>query len=185
MDDSGIFSKESQRIIDRFSEIGGRALSRRFEGFVNPETTTSLGMTNDPVIFAQKRRSEYAVLPSWALPIDQPGSRNQPSMPRRDELTPICVAVLLQLVPDNCLTRKTHEQQALVIVPTVENRPIRRPATDLATTDLFRVSLDEFAEPGQSKVTALAVRNQLHLLSGESWMRAAHRILKHTRAAHV
>ena len=70
-------------------------------------------------------------------------------------------------------------------MPTVANRKIRRPATDLTAADLLRVFVCEFTEPGQSKITAFAVRSQLHLLPGESWMPAAHRTLMHTRAAHI
>ncbi|CAN0352435.1 unnamed protein product [Ascophyllum nodosum] len=186
VDDSDILSKKSQRAIDWFStEIGGRDLSRRFQGVVNPETTTSLDMTNDPVIFAHKFRSVFDALPSWALPLDQPGSGTQPSMPLRDERTPIRVAVLLRLLPELCVTRTAHKLRATVTVPTVDNCQIPRPAADLTATDLLRVFVHEFTEPGQSKITALAVRSQLHLLPGDSWMSAAHRTLMHTRAAHV
>ena len=73
----------------------------------------------------------------------------------------------------------------MVTVPTVNNRQICKPATDLTATDLPRVFVDEFTEPGQSKITALAVCDQLHLLPGESWTSAAHRTLMHTRAAHI
>ena len=96
MDDTDIFPKESQRIIDRFStKIGGRDTSRRFQGVVNPETSTSLDMTNDLVLFDHKFRSGFSALPSWALPLDQPESRNQPAMPQRNKRTPIRVTVLL------------------------------------------------------------------------------------------
>ena len=96
MDETGLFYKESQRIIDRFSaEIGGRDLSRRFQGIVNPEAVTSLDMTNHPVIFTEKFRSGFASLSSWALPVDQRGRGDQPSKPLRDERTPNRVTVLL------------------------------------------------------------------------------------------
>ena len=142
-------------------------------------------MTNDSVIVGQKFRSGFAALISRALPLDQPGRKNQPAMSLRDEQTPIHVAVLLRLLPGHCLSRMAHEQTARVIVPTVDNRQIRRPATDLAATDLLFVFVYEFTEPGQSKITALAARNQVHLLPGESWMPTAHRTLTHTRADHV
>ena len=88
MDETGIFSKKSQRIIYRFStEIGERDLSRRFQGVVNPDTVTSLDMTNGPVIFAEKFRSGFTALPSWALWIDKPRSRDQISMPLNDKQT--------------------------------------------------------------------------------------------------
>ena len=71
MDETGLSSKETQRIIDRFvTDIGGRDLSRRFKGVVNSETVTSLDMTNDPVIFAEQFRAGFAGLPSWALSAD-------------------------------------------------------------------------------------------------------------------
>ena len=170
MDEGGIFSKQSQRIIDRFSaEIGGRDLSHRFQDVVKPKIVTSLDMTNDPVIFAEKLRSRFTALPSWALPIDQPGSRDQPFMPLRDERTPIRVAILLRLLPDHCLTKSSQKQNAIVTVPTIDNRQIYRPTTGLtATEDLLHVFVSEFTELEQSTITALAVRNQLHLLPGES-----------------
>ena len=77
MDKTSTFSKEPQRIIERFStEIGGRDLSRRFQGVVNPKTVTSLDMTNDLVIFAETLRSGFATLPSWVRLVDQPGRRD-------------------------------------------------------------------------------------------------------------
>ena len=186
MDDTGIFSKESQRIIDRFpTEIGGCDLYRRFQGVVNPETVTSFDMTNDPVFFVENFRSRFAVLPSWALPDYQAGSTDQSSMPLRDEQTPIQVPALLPLLSDHFLTKKTHKQNAMVTVPTVDNRQLCRPATDLTAPDLLRVFVFEFIEPGQPEINALAVRNQLHLLPDESWMPATHRTLKHTRGDHV
>ena len=129
-------------------------------------------------------RSGFAVLPSWAPLLDQSGSRTRPSKPLRHEQTPIRVAVLLRLLLDLCLTRKTHLRRALFIAPTVNNRQIRRLATDLMATDLLRVYIHEFTQPGQSKITALVVRSQLHL-PGESWLLAAHCTLMHTRAPHV
>ena len=102
-------------------------------------------------------------------------------MPLRDERTPVQVAVLLRLLPDQCLTKKVHEQNAVVTVPTIDNSQIYRPATDLTATDLLRVYVYEVTELGRSKITALAVRNQLYLLPGESWIPAAHRILMHTK----
>ena len=165
MDETGLFSKELHRIIGWFAtDVSGRDLSRRFQGIVNPETVTSLDMTNDRVIFAEIIRSGFAVLPYWALPVHQPGREDQPSMPLRDKQTPIRVAVLLQLLPGHCLAKKAHEQNAIVTVPTIDNSQICRPATDLKATDLLRVFVYELTESGQSKVTALAVRNQLHLL---------------------
>ena len=65
IDKTGLFSKETQRITDRFvMDIGGRDLSHRFKGVVNPETVTSLDMTNDPVIFAERFQAGFARLPS-------------------------------------------------------------------------------------------------------------------------
>ena len=177
---------EIQRIIDRFvTDIGGPDLSRRFEGVVNPETVTSLGMTNDPVIFVEPFRAGFARLPLWALPTDQPGRGGQPSMPVKDARTPVPVAVLLRLLPDHCLTKKAHEQNAVVTVPTIDNSQVLRPAATLTAPDLLRVFVFEVAEPGQSKITALAVRQKLLLFPGEIWMPAALRTLMHTRAASV
>ena len=129
-------------------------------------------------------RSGFAALPFWALPLDQSGSRTQPSKPLRHERTLIRVAVLLRLLLDLCLTRKTHERRALFIVPTVNNRQIRRPTIDLMATDLLRVYVREFTQPEQSEITALVVRSQLHL-PGESWLPAAHCTLMHSRTPHV
>ena len=106
-------------------------------------------------------------------------------MPVKDERTPVRVAVLLRLLSDTCLTKKAHEQNAEVTVPTIDNSQVRRPGATLTTTDLFRVFVFEVAEPGRSKITALAVHQKLHLLPGESWMAAALRTLMHTRAASV
>ena len=106
-------------------------------------------------------------------------------MPVKDERTPVRVAVLLRLLHDHCLTKKSHEQNAVVTVSTIDNGQVRRPATALTTTDLLRVFVYEVNEPGQSKTTALAVHKQLHLFPGESWMPAAHRTLMYTRAASV
>ena len=65
MDETGLFSKGTQRTIDRFvTDIGGRDLSRRFKGVFNSETVTSLDIINDPVIFAEIFRSRFAALPS-------------------------------------------------------------------------------------------------------------------------
>ena len=186
MDDTGLFSKDTQRIVDRFvEEIGGRDLSRRFKGVANHEAITSLDMTNDPVIFAEQFRTGFASPPQWALPADQPGIGDQPSMPVKDERTPVRVAVLLKLLPPNCLTKKAHERNTVVNVPTIDISQIRRHAADLTATDLLRVFVQEMTESGQSKLTAREVRKQLHLLPGESWMSAAHRTLLHTRAASV
>ena len=186
MDETGPFSKDTQRINGWFvTDIGGRDLSRRFKGVVNPETTTSLDMTNDPVIFAEQSRVRFAGLPSWELPADQPGRGDQPSMPVKDERTPGRVAVLLRLLPDHCLTKKTQEQNAVVTVPTIDNSQVCRPSTAATATDLLRVFVYEVTEPGQSKITAPAVRKELNLLRGESWMTAANRTLMHTRAASV
>ena len=186
MDDTGLFSKDTQRIVDRFvEEIGGRDLSRRFKGVANHEVITSLDMTNDPVIFAEQFRTGFASPPQWALPADQPGIGDQPSMPVKDERTPVRVAVLLKLLPPNCLTKKAHERNTVVNVPTIDISQIRRHAADLTATDLLRVFVQEMTESGQSKLTAREVRKQLHLLPGESWMPAAHRTLLHTRAASV
>ena len=70
MDETGLFSKETQRILDGFvADIGGPDLSRRFKGVVNPETVTSLDMTNDPVIFVEQFRAGFARLPPWSLPL--------------------------------------------------------------------------------------------------------------------
>ena len=186
MDDTGLFSKDTQRIVDRFvEEIGGRDLSRRFKGVANHEAITSLDMTNDPVIFAEQFRTGFASPPQWALPADQPGIGDQPSMPVKDERTPVRVAVLLKLLPPNCLTKKAHERNTVVNVPTIDISQIRRHAADLTATDLVRVFVQEMTESGQSKLTAREVRKQLHLLPGESWMSAAHRTLLHTRVASV
>ena len=106
-------------------------------------------------------------------------------MPVKDERTPVRVAVLLRLLPDHCLTKKAHEQNAVVTVPTIDNGQVRRSAATLTATDLLRVFVFEVAEPGQSNITALAVRQTLHLLPGESWMPAALRTLMRTRAASV
>ena len=103
----------------------------------------------------------------------------------KDERIPVRVAVLLRLLPDHCLTEKAHEQNAVVTVPTIDISQVLRRAATLTATDLLRVFVQEITEPGQSKSTALAVRKQLHLLPGESWMPAAHRTLLHTRAANV
>ena len=49
MGDSGIFSKESQRIIDQFStDIDGRELSCRVQGVVNPENPTPWSLLTTP-----------------------------------------------------------------------------------------------------------------------------------------
>ena len=56
-------------------------------------------MINDSVIFAENFRTRFAALPSWALPVDQPGLGGQPSMPLRSERTFVRVAVLLELSP--------------------------------------------------------------------------------------
>ena len=106
-------------------------------------------------------------------------------MPLRDERTPVQVTVLLRLLPDHCLVKKAHEQNSVVTVPITDNSQVCRPATALTATDLFHVFVYEVTEPGQSKIIALAVRNQLHLLPGESWMPAAHRPFMHKRAANV
>ncbi|CAN0440566.1 unnamed protein product, partial [Ascophyllum nodosum] len=61
MDETGLFSKDTQRIIDRFvADISGQDLSRRFKGVVNHKTVTLLDMTNDPVIFAEHFRTGFA-----------------------------------------------------------------------------------------------------------------------------
>lgn len=189
MDETSLFSKETQRIMDRFvTDIGGLDLSCRFKGVVNPETVTSLDMTNDPVIFAEQFRDGFARLPLCALFAGQPGRGDQPSMPVKDERTPVRVAVLLRILPDHCLTKNAHKQNAVVTVPTIDNSQVRRPATTLTTTDLLRVFVFEVTEPGQSKVAALAVRQTLHLLPGESWMPNPHELdaePMHTRAASV
>ena len=185
-DETGLFSKDIQRIVDWFvTDIGGQDLSRRFKGVVNHKTVTSLDTTNDPAIFAEPFRTGFAGRPSWTLPADQPGHGNQPSMPVKDEQTSVRVAVLLRLLPDHCLTKKAHEQNAVVSVPTIDISQVLRRAATLTATDLLRVFVQEITEPGQSKSTALAVRKQLHLFPGESWMPAAHRTLMHTRAANV
>ena len=106
-------------------------------------------------------------------------------MPLTDERTPIRVAVVLRLFPNHCYTKKSHEQNATVTVDTFYISQIHRPATDLISTYLLRVFIHEFTEPGQSKVTALVMRNQLYLFPGESWMPAFRRTLMHTRAANV
>ena len=107
-------------------------------------------------------------------------------MPLRDERTPVRIpAVLLRPLPDHCLAKKAHEQNSVVTVPIIDNSQVCRPATALTATELFLVFVYEVTEPGPSKITALVVRNQLHLLPGESWMPAAHRTLMHTRAASV
>ena len=158
MNETGLFSEDTQRIINRFvADIGIRDLSCRFKG--DHETVTSLDITNDPVIFAEKFGARFAGLPSWALPADQPGRGDQPSMPVKDERTPVRGAVLLQLLPDHCLAKKAHEQNAVVTVPTIDNSQVCRPATALTTTDLLHVFVYEVTEPGQSKTTVLAVRN--------------------------
>ena len=106
-------------------------------------------------------------------------------MPLRDKRTPIRVAVLLRLLHDHCLIEKAYEQNAVATAPTIDNSQICRPATDLTATDLLRVFIYEVVGPGQSKITALAVRNQIHLLPGESWMSVAHRTFMHKRAANA
>ena len=86
MDETGLFSKDTQRIVDRFvADIGGQDLSSRFKGVVNHKTVTSLDMTNDHVIFAEHFRTGFAGRSSWTLPADQPGLGDQPSMPVKDE----------------------------------------------------------------------------------------------------
>ena len=153
MDETGLFSKETQRVIDRLvTDIGGRDLSRRFKGVVSPETVTSLDMTNDPVISAEKTPTGFAALSSWVLPVDQPGRGGQPSMPLRDEQTPVRVTVLLRLLPDHCLTKKAHEQNAVATVPTIDNNQICRPLTNLTATDLLCVSVYEVTEPGNPRL---------------------------------
>ena len=142
-------------------------------------------MTNDPVIFAEHFRTGFAGRPSWTLPADQPGLGDQPSMPVEDERTPVRVAVLLRLLPDHCLTKKAHEPNAIVTVPTIDRSQALRRAAISQPQTYSAFSFKRSSEPGQSKSTALAVRKQLHLLPGESWMPAAHRTLLHTRAANV
>ena len=184
MDETGLFSKETQHIVDRFvTDIDRRDLSRRCKGVVNPETVTSLDMTNNPVIFADQFRAGFAGLPPGELPVDQPGRGDQPSVPVKDERTPFRVTVFLRLFP--LPHQKAHEQNAVVTVPTIDNSQVCRPSTALTATDLLRVFVYEVTEPGQSKITALVVRKQLHLLPGESWMPAAHRTLMHTTAASI
>ena len=106
-------------------------------------------------------------------------------MPIKDERTPVRIAVLLRLIPDHCLTKKAYEQNAVVSVPTIDISQVFRHAATLTATDLLRVFVQEVTEPGQSKTTTLAVRKQLHLLPGESWMPAALRTLMHTKASNV
>ena len=106
-------------------------------------------------------------------------------MPVKDEQTPVRVAVLLRILPDHCLTKKAYEQNAVVSVPTIDISQVLRRAATLTATDLLRIFVQEITESGQSKTTALAVRKQLHLLPGESWMPEAHRTLVHTKAAYV
>ena len=73
-DETGLCSKDTQCINDRFvADIGGQDLSRRFKGVVNHKTVTSLDRTNDPVIFDEHFRTEFAGRSSWTLPADQPG----------------------------------------------------------------------------------------------------------------
>ena len=181
MDETGLFSKDTQCIIDRFiADIGGQDLSRRFKGVVNHKTVTSLDRPNNPVIFAEHFRTGFAGRPSWTLPADQPGLGDQPSMPVKDERTLVRVAVLLRLLPDHCLTKKAHEQNAVVTVPTIDISQVLRRAATLTTTDLPCVFVQEITEPGQSKNTALAVRKQLHLLPGKSWMPAPQALRTHT-----
>ena len=81
--------------------------------------------------------------------------------------------------------QNAHKQNVMVTEPIVDNRQICRPATGLTATDLLCVFVYEFTEPGQSKIATIAVRNQLHLLPGESWMLGSHRTLMHTRVSHV
>ena len=186
MDKTGLLSKDTQRIIDRFvADIGEQDSSRRLKRIVNHKMATSLDMTNDPVIFAEHFRTGFAGRPSRTLPADQPGVGDQPSMPVKDERTPVRVAVLLRLLPNHYLTKKDHEQNAVVTVPTIDISQVLRRAATLTATDLLRVFVQEITEPGQSKSTALAVRKQLDLLPGESWMPAAHSTFLHTRAANV
>ena len=86
MDETGLFSKDTQRIVDRFvADIGGQDLSSRFKGVVNHKTVTSLDMTSDHVIFAEHFRTGFAGRSSWTLPADQSGLGDQPSMPVKDE----------------------------------------------------------------------------------------------------
>ena len=146
---------------------------------------TSLEMTNDPVIFAEHFRTGFVGRPSWTFPADQPGLGDQPSIPVEDERTPVRVAVLLRLLPNHCLTKKAHEQNAVVTVPTIDISQVLRRAATPTARDLLRVYVQEITEPGQSKSTALAVRKQLLVLPGESWTPLAHRTLLHTRAANV
>ena len=104
-----------------------------------------------------------------------------------NEQTPIRVAVLLQLLLDHCLTRKAHERNAMVTEPTVDNRLICRPATDLTATDLLHVLGYEFTQAGQFKITASAVCDQhTYSVVKETCVSAAHYCtLMHTRAAYV
>ena len=149
MDKTGLFSKGTQRTIDRFvTNIGRRDLSRRLTGVFNPETVTSLDIINDPVIFAKVFRSGFAALPSCAFPVDQPGRGGQPSVPLRDERTPVRVAVLLRLLPDHCLAKKAHEQNTVVTVPIIGNSQVCRTATALTATDPIHVFIYEVTEPG-------------------------------------
>ena len=69
-------------------------------------------------------------------------------MPAKNERTPVRVAVLLRFLPDHCLTKKAHKQNAVVTIPTIDNSQVRRPATTLTATDLLRVFIFEVAEPG-------------------------------------
>ena len=119
MDETGLFSKDTQRIIDRFvADIGGQDSSRRFKGVVNHKTATSLDMTNDPVIFAEHFRTGFAGRKSWTLPADQPGLGDQLYMPVKDERTPVRVAVLLRLLPDHCLVKTpTNKMPSLPYQP--------------------------------------------------------------------
>ena len=127
-DETGLFSKDTQCMIDRFvADIGGQDLFRRFKGFVNHKRsppwiglTTPSSSPNTSGLDFQADRHGHFQLTNQSLETTFHACQNV--------RTPVRVAVHLRLFPDHFLTKKAHKQNAVVAVPTIDMSQVLRRA---------------------------------------------------------
>ena len=102
--------------------------------------------------------------------------------PRTNTLTPRRVEVFTKLIADTLATRDMIRPHTFVEVSLVGGGFYQVPFEEVTVTEWCRILAAEVAPSGQAQKRAEAALENITLMSGESWMAAARRLVLYMRA---
>lgn len=123
---SGLFTRHSKRAICHVIEkiLGGRT-KPSYSGLTSCNTHFLLSRINHPVLLAHAITKTFATQPGWKLP------RNASYI-----LTPLRLAVVRGLIPENCAVAELFDEGATLNVPRNDGSHVEVNRADLTATNL-------------------------------------------------